>query len=116
MSSPSVKNLIRVAAEVRSSNRIEYPTSLPSSQPYSSATLTATVVAATRLGYIRLAWPNKKYIELMSRGLGVYLRNADNLAIRAPTAMFQKLGYLSGFSRARLTHDDGNWVGLYEIQ
>ena len=51
---------MRVAADVTSSNRIEYPTSLPSSQPYSSATLTATVVAATRRGYmIPLAntWP-----------------------------------------------------------
>lgn len=49
---PSVIYLIRVLGEVTSSNRIEYPTSSPRIHPISSATLAATVVAATRLGWV----------------------------------------------------------------
>ena len=46
-------NLMRVEAEVTSSKRIEYPTSLPVSHPNSSATRMATVTAAIRLGLLR---------------------------------------------------------------
>ena len=46
-----MRNLILVAAEVTSSNRMEYPTSCPNGERSSSATRPATVVAATLLGY-----------------------------------------------------------------
>src|SRR5277367_4454347 len=49
---PSVIYFIRVFGDVTSSNRIEYPTSSPRTHPISSATLAATVVAATRLGCV----------------------------------------------------------------
>jgi hypothetical protein len=50
---PSVQNLIFVTLGVlTSSNRMVYPTSPPRSQPLSSATLAATVIAATRRGCV----------------------------------------------------------------
>jgi len=44
--------LILVEGEVRSSNRIEYPTSSPKLTFISSATLLATETAATLLGWV----------------------------------------------------------------
>jgi hypothetical protein len=43
---------ILVELEVLSSNLMEYPTFRPNSTPHSSATLLATVIAATRLGCV----------------------------------------------------------------
>jgi hypothetical protein len=51
---PSVMYFIRVlVGDDRSSNRIAYPTSSPRTVPTSSATLVATLVAATRLGWVQ---------------------------------------------------------------
>jgi len=51
---PSVIYFIRVlVGDDRSSNRIAYPTSSPSTVPTSSATRVATLVAATRLGWVQ---------------------------------------------------------------
>jgi hypothetical protein len=50
---PSVMYLIRVlVGDDRSSNRIAYPTSSPRTVPTSSATLVATLVTATLLGWV----------------------------------------------------------------
>ena len=42
-----------VLAEVQSSNRIVYPTSCPKVTSISSATRCATLIAATRLGWVQ---------------------------------------------------------------
>jgi hypothetical protein len=59
---PSVMYLIRVrVGDDRSSNRIAYPTSSPRTVPTSSATLVATLVAATRRGCVQATtwfWPD----------------------------------------------------------
>ena len=53
-STPSVMySPIDVCSEVASSKRMEYPTKPPISQPFSSATLRATDIAATRLGCVQ---------------------------------------------------------------
>ena len=53
--------LITVSGEVQSSNRIAYPTSSPSRHPNSSATLFATLIAATRLGCVHPMRPRDVY-------------------------------------------------------
>ena len=57
MSMPSVMYLITVDGPVQSSKRIVYPTSWPKSQPNSSATLLATLIAATRRGCVQPIMP-----------------------------------------------------------
>ena len=67
-------NLMRVLALVKSSNLIEYPTSSPNLHPVSSATLAATVVAAslrgchsTLIGYARNKSEDKEIIPGLQR-------------------------------------------------
>ena len=57
MSMPSVMYLITVDGPVQSSNLIVYPTSCPKSQPNSSATRFATLIAATRRGCVQPIMP-----------------------------------------------------------
>jgi hypothetical protein len=60
---PSVMYFILVrVGDDKSSNRIAYPTSSPNTVPTSSATLVATLVAATRLGWVQATtwfWPDQ---------------------------------------------------------
>mmetsp|Transcript_15737 Transcript_15737/g.53725 ORF Transcript_15737/g.53725 Transcript_15737/m.53725 type:complete len:320 (-) Transcript_15737:241-1200(-) len=56
-SMPSVMYLITVSGDVQSSKRMAYPTSSPSRHPNSSATLLATLIAATRLGCVHPILP-----------------------------------------------------------
>ena len=48
--------------------------------------------------------------------MGTHLGHADNLAIRTPAAILEKLGYLGSLTRARLAHDNRDRVCFYEIQ
>lgn len=70
-SRPSVMYLILVELEVTSSNLIEYPTFCPTSTPHSSATLFATVTAATRRGWVTpIALPSRQNPAL-NRNCGI---------------------------------------------
>ena len=53
--------LITVSSEVQSSNRMAYPTLVPSSHPISSLTRFATDIAATRRGCVQPIIPNVLY-------------------------------------------------------
>lgn len=58
---PAASHLMMVLSLVQSSNRIEYPTSLPSLTSISSATRAATLMAATRRGCVHPILPALEY-------------------------------------------------------
>lgn len=45
-----------------------------------------------------------------------YLGDTNDLSVCAPPSLFEKLGYLSRFSRTCLTDDNRNWVGFDDVQ
>lgn len=103
---PSVKYLIRVlSGDDRSSNRIEYPTSSPNTLPTSSATRVATLVAATRRGWVHATTRDSAVQPASCR----YCGSSDV----SSTAKGQ---LTRGFAAAGLADDDRHLILLDAVQ
>lgn len=73
------------------------------------------MVAATRLGFFgaNRSVLVRCYVKDRKQ---THLCHANDLAVRAPSCLFEVLGYLSGLSGACLTNDYGNGICLNDVQ
>lgn len=81
-------------------------TSWPSWHLISSATLAATVVAATRRGCsISISFE----LELSFKHGRTYLRDSNGFAIRRPSCLMKVLWDLGGFTAPSLAYHNSDW-------